>query len=169
MAKGKAAECNEGGELDGAKRFFDSEWKMLFNQPLSEWIINRAKSVHNLRKFACFATPDICKLVGNELHFTGCVKGRQARDLWLGNFITVLHDCGLRVHEPPKEKSLLWCDMDERQKTGFAKAIWVKRDFIGREQRGMEKTPFEPEIQIRLCRLAGAPSPESLRQMLEAA
>lgn len=173
MAIGKNTEHDFESSFEKTKRFFDGQWREKFGGALPDWIVNLSKTPDHIRLLACFATPDVCRLEGNKLVFfvrdSGVIgsRARQCKQLWEGNFITTLQDVGLSVFQEPEEKALKWDDMDSRQKMGFAKAIWIKRDFIGREIRGLEKIPFESEIQFKICRLAGAPHPNYMKTMLE--
>lgn len=170
MAKNKLIEdtgFDAQKQMEQAKRYFDSLWRQKYDCALHDWVVNIVKTPHQLRLLACFATPEICELKGRHLVFKKNLHGIQAKGLWKSNFITYLQDMGLSIYEEPEEKPLKWKDMDERKRFGFAKAIWAKRDYIGREIRGEPKIHFADHLQETLCRIAEAPSPDDLKKLLE--
>lgn len=172
MAKSKAGDdvgSDAQKQMEGARRYFDSIWRQKYDCAMHDWIVNMAKTPQHLRLLACFATPNVCELRGKMLVFEDNLLGRQAQELWKSNFITTLQDLGLSIYKEPEEKSVSWFDMNDKQKLGFAKAIWIKRDFVGREIRGMDKSHFEPQIQSMLCRMANAPEPIAMKNILESA
>jgi len=173
MAKGKNSENYSGSSFEQAKCFHDAKWRNRFGHPLHDWIVNISKTHDHIHFFGHFLTPDLCHLEGKTIMFYDDesspvkIRARQAKQLCRSNLMQVLHDNDIAIYEEPQEKSLKWDEMDAQKKIGFAKAIWAKRDFVGREVRGLEKIPFEPWVQEMLCRMGGAPHPNSLKLLLE--
>ena len=146
------------------KQHFDKLWLEKYNQPLSEWIVNNEKANDkNIRRLACFATPKNCEMRGNALFFYDTCEAKQAKGLFKHNYADTLIDYKITIYEPPADYvSYRWENLTPSQKMGFAKAIWRNRPVIGANDR-----PFDPKIQEMLCRIAGAPSPEQLKTMLD--
>lgn len=163
MAKLKVQETEFTDSKRNLINWFDQYWLNKYGQSIHAWIINSPKATEkNIRRLACFATPDACELIGNELHFTDTAAGRVSENQFKYIFTDTLYDYEIKIYEKPVDNtSYRWENLDDRGRRLFAMAIWKDRSVHG----GMP-TPFCRRVQETLCRMAGAPDPDTLKAMI---
>ncbi len=163
MAKLKVQETEFTDSKRNLINWFDKYWIEKYGQSLHAWIINSPKATEkNIRRLACFATPDACELIGNELHFTDTAAGRVSENQFKYIFTDTLYDYEIKIYEKPVDNtSYRWENLDDRGRRLFAMAIWKDRSV-----HGGTPTPFCRKVQETLCRMAGSPDPDTLKAMI---
>lgn len=156
MAK-KTTQQQSGTAFEGARRKLDEVWMEKHGYPTPDYIVNISSNDRELRALGYFLQPDFVNIIGNELHFDDTSKGQMAKGMWQNVFYDILIEKGFKIYQKPSEGVREWENLSDTEKIAFAKGIWAKRGF----------ETFSHEIQSVLCRIKKAPSPESLKQMLE--
>lgn len=152
-------------EFNVTKEYFDGLWYERYGHPLHDWLVNMAKTPRDLRRLASFLMPSVCEKVGNEIRFFDDKNGQKCKDIMQNLFMGYLEEFGLKIYEKPEvESTYKWHMMDDKQKIGFAKSVWAKRDYVGRFNN--PKIPFDDEVKEKLCLVIGAPNPYELCEWL---
>lgn len=147
------------------RRYFDTIWQDRYGFAMHDWLVNGANGdAKELRRMACFLTPDRVYYENGYLIFQDSPLGNQAKQIMAGSFPQTLQAAGLKVHEQQPPPAVTWDMMPHNERMGFAKAIWYKRDYVGRGDK--PKETFEPYVQEALCRMKQAPNPQELLAFL---
>lgn len=135
--------------------YWDRRWQADYQCALHEIIYNSGGDVQDISRLSAFCTPDKCRFDGRLIVFNLRADMERFQNIARDTLQKLGFD--IRASEiKSAEADYKWFDMTDQQRVGFAKAIWAKRP-SGR---------YLPEIQALLCRLAGAPSPDTLNQLL---